>query len=119
MKQLHPRFFAVPTSIHPIPEGFKFEILWFSQVSDWLLIGYRYSQEGYRQHSELLYQGEELIYDALYPGVCPLFEEVSVDAVKSSGDPRSRLSNSIGNLGVPSNVAIELRKVENRTCFQI
>jgi hypothetical protein len=119
MKQLHPRFFAIPPSLHPIADGFKFEILWFAQVSEWLLIGYRYSQPSYSQHSELLYKGDKLIYDELYPGYCPLYEEVSPEVVRSSGDPRSRLSSSIGNLGVPSNVAIELRKIENRIYFQI
>jgi hypothetical protein len=119
MKQLHPRFFAIPPSLHPIPEGFTFEIIWFSQVAEWTLICYQYSQPGYKQRAELLYKGTELVYDQPYPGVCPLYEEVPIEVVRSSGDPRSRLSSSIGNLGVPSNVAIELRHVNNRVCFQI
>jgi hypothetical protein len=117
--QLHPRFFAIPPSIYPIPDGFKFELIWYSQVAEWTLIHYRYSQPGYYQDSEILYQGDQLVYDSLFPGICPLYEEVSLEIVRSSSDPRSRISDSIGNLGVPSNVAIELRAIENRFYFKV
>ena len=116
---LEPRFFAVPESIWPMPIGATFNILWFAKADEYTLIGYRYRTTDSVFESEILYQGNECIWDDMFAGKVPLQKEADPAITAKSADPRSRLPQNMGALGIPSGVASELRRGDRRVVFQI
>ena len=115
---LAPRFFALPDSVYPLIEGDQFNILWFAQCDEYTLISYRLVRQDSKFESEILYKNNDAIWDELFLGSVPLYEENSADISTKSSDPRSRISGLLGSLGVPSQVALELRSFDRRVNFQ-
>lgn len=118
MQTLEPRFFAVPASLHPLPDGAIFSIRWFSKCDDYTLINYRCEIYNSRYESEILYKGHDAIWDDPYGGEAPLHREVPTEMIVQSPDPRARIPQNLGSLDVPSQVAIELRSLSRRVNFQ-
>jgi hypothetical protein len=119
MAILLPRFFALPDSVYPLIEGDRFNILWYSQCDEYTLISYRLVRLDSKFESEILYKNNDVIWDELFLGSAPLYEGNNTDPGVQSSDPRSRISGLLCSLGVPSQVALELRSHSSRVNFQV
>jgi hypothetical protein len=116
---LNPVFFA-PRPQLAIP-GSKYEIIWYAQSEEYTLLFVRYTPPNGLQplSFEVLYRGEAQIAGDEYAGeIEELYTEVPEEVRQRVSDPRQRLPQSSGGLGVPDNVALYLRKTSNRTYFQ-
>jgi hypothetical protein len=109
--------------------GDRFDVLWYSQAGEYILVHWRWYQEGVEPirpsgnsspgtEGESLYRGEALLAWDWYELSLGIVDPIQEKIAQKSPDPRARINQKLGNYGLSAEAATKLRNPAYRMSFQ-
>lgn len=108
----------------------RFDVLWYSNIGEYVLVRWRWYQEGVAAlrpaatsspgtEGESLYRGEIMLAWDWYELDLGVLDPVQDKVARLALDPRVRINQKLGNYGLSAESATKLRSAEYRMTFQI